>query len=292
MKFINKKYKMNTKLISLIGAFLFLSAGILFLIVFLLKYDIFSGDNFKLYGNQIAAGVSALWSASGLFFLFSAFVGQQQELKLQHEELELNRTEMKNTTVALQKQKDEMAKQNLLFQKQNFEQSFFSLTGFLNDLSKSSEIENIVSRDYSGLYHDLKRDLSHQNIYDNGEFKTYFRFIQNSSSLFSYYNFVFKIIRFIENSEFDFITKVFYFEITLNMLSQNNLFMLSLYSYSRYNKNDKKSIFYFILNTANKFSLFYRLNNYYDKIFHKLIDYKRSAFDKKFNSNFNIDETY
>lgn len=85
-------------------------------------------------GDFLAGSMTSAWSLARLFFIYVAFLGQKQQmiyqqdqLKINNEDLELNREEIKQTNETLKLQRKEMTKQNTTTKRQQFENLFFNL---------------------------------------------------------------------------------------------------------------------------------------------------------------------
>jgi hypothetical protein len=74
----------------------------------------------NLVGDFLGGILSSIWSLSGVFFLYVAFLGQRLQLLNQQKEIQLSIKEI----IA---QREEMAFQSITFERQLFENTFFNL---------------------------------------------------------------------------------------------------------------------------------------------------------------------
>lgn len=168
-------------------------SGVVVLIIAIILFFIPSYQEFaKFLGGIIAA----IWTLSGLFFVYVAFLGQKQSIQNQQLELFYNREELKATREELEGQKLQMIKQNETLKQQQFENTFFHLLEQLK-----TEIENLsildknkVNLSYSGLdaikylYSLLKDEYDLLDIKDEEIklSKTLYTFIQKNGLTSSY----------------------------------------------------------------------------------------------------------
>ena len=86
-------------------------------------------------GDFLAGGVAPIWALAGLFFIYTAFLSQKQQLINQQIELLYNQAEVRATREELRGQKEQMIRQNQLLQQQQFETTFFNLLNLLNEIT-------------------------------------------------------------------------------------------------------------------------------------------------------------
>lgn len=91
---------------------------------------------FSTYGDFTGGTVGAIWALGGIFLIYVAFLGQQQQLLYQQIELIQNQIEMRATQKELKGQKVELEEQNRLFKFQRFETAFFNLLNVQNDINQ------------------------------------------------------------------------------------------------------------------------------------------------------------
>lgn len=78
-------------------------------------------------GVFLSGTLASVWSLSGLFFIYVAFLGQKKQLLLQQIELLNSQLEVMYTQSELKGQKEAMNIQNQLITQQQFENTFFKL---------------------------------------------------------------------------------------------------------------------------------------------------------------------
>ncbi len=91
-------------------------------------------------GEFVGGTAGSLWALAGLFFIYAAFVGQQEELVYQ-------RVELRSTREELQFQRDDLAEQQILqneqARKQIFESTFFQLLRLHSDIVHRIRYEDV-----------------------------------------------------------------------------------------------------------------------------------------------------
>jgi hypothetical protein len=91
-------------------------------------------------GEFVGGTAGSLWALAGLFFIYAAFVGQQEELVYQ-------RVELRSTRQALQLQRTDLAEQQCLqneqARKQIFESMFFQLLRLHSDIVHRIRYEDV-----------------------------------------------------------------------------------------------------------------------------------------------------
>lgn len=91
-------------------------------------------------GEFVGGTAGSLWALAGLFFIYAAFVGQQEELVYQ-------RVELRSTREELQFQRDDLAEQQRLqneqARKQIFESTFFQLLRLHSDIVHRIRYEEV-----------------------------------------------------------------------------------------------------------------------------------------------------
>lgn len=128
-----QKLQSKIKLFTTI-AWLLIGAGIIILFFSLWIYYYDPTMTLSELGDFLAGSMTAAWSLAALFFIYIAFLGQkqqmiyqQQELRLNRDDLDLNRQEIKQTNETLKLQRQEMAKQNETAERHQFETLFFNM---------------------------------------------------------------------------------------------------------------------------------------------------------------------
>lgn len=104
-------------------------------------------------GEFVGGTAGAMWGLAGLFFIYAAFVGQQEELVYQ-------RMELRSTRQELQYQREDLAEQERLqneqASKQIFESTFFHLLRLHSDIVHRIRYEPVDAQtvDYVGPHSD------------------------------------------------------------------------------------------------------------------------------------------
>lgn len=215
-------------------------------------------------GDFIGGTVASLWSLSGLFFIYIAFLGQQKQMLFQNLELQFNRFEVKSTRFELKEQKLQMIEQNKSIKLQRFENTFFNMINLLHEIVNSIDIieekENIVTRLGGSMVEQFNNAEKHthfltkkgkdcfvsfrKELLENYEslslkdeeeikkIKIAFRdfYYKNEPDLRHYIQNVFQIALFIEKSEIE--NKNDYVELFRSQFSTNELVIIYYYSLS------------------------------------------------------------
>lgn len=92
-------------------------------------------------GSFAGGIVSSLFSLAGLFYIYVAFLGQQQQILYQRIDLEYNKEELLLTRNEIKNQSKEMKLQNETLMLQNFENKFFQL---LTNYQKSISLFYVI----------------------------------------------------------------------------------------------------------------------------------------------------
>jgi len=172
----------------------------------------------NLLGDFLSGSVASLWSLSGLFFIYVAFLGQKQQLLNQQLEIMYSRLEVKYTRYELKGQKKEMKTQNETLIKQKFENTFFQMLSLYNSIINSldtldSDSIKITGRDcfedyyqsilkstswviYGDEYHSVKENANINKTLEGFEIT----YESNKSDLGHYFRTLYQIIKFIDNS--------------------------------------------------------------------------------------------
>lgn len=132
----------------------------------------FGGLN--LLGDFLAGSVGSIWSLSGLFFVYIAFLGQKVQILHQRIDIMAGQQEIKYTRLQIMGQKKEMEIQNETLQQQNFENTFFQLLKYFNSTISNLKLVNqigtksgIGSDAFKFLYDELKSTTHLLTNYEN-----------------------------------------------------------------------------------------------------------------------------
>lgn len=113
-------------------------------------------------GSFLSGSVGALWSLAGLLMIYVAFLGQQKQVFQQEEELRLQREDLRET-------KREMKLQTAAFEAQRFDASFFSLLNahenYVRDIRSDSFRNTVRGREFFGaMYRWIEDDLARSGV--------------------------------------------------------------------------------------------------------------------------------
>lgn len=90
------------------------------------------------FGSYLQGAVQSLWSLAAFLFIYVAFLGQKQQLKLQSEQFEIEQRQqedqIKQQQGQLEDQRQQFKIQNESIQRQAFESSFFQLLNLHNQI--------------------------------------------------------------------------------------------------------------------------------------------------------------
>lgn len=114
-------------------------------------------------GSFMSGTVGSLWSLAGLLLIYVAFLGQQKQVLQQEEELRLQREDLRDT-------KREMKQQTAAFEAQRFDASFFSLLGaheaYVGELRSDKFPATVRGRAlFTALYLSLRQTSAVQQMY-------------------------------------------------------------------------------------------------------------------------------
>lgn len=225
--------------------------------IFYLSKNTESGFGLNLLGDFMAGTVASIWSLSGLFFIYVAFLGQKQQLLNQQLEIMYSQLEVKYTRLELSGQKQEMKEQNETLRQQKFENTFFQLLSLFNSIVNSLDIRNkstlVVTtsgRDCFEVFY--KRLNSHliSLIYGEGSnggditkatvdqaITAYDKFYtKDKSDMSHYFRTIYHIIKFVDKSEI--VNKKQYISIARAQLSSYEQILI-FYNCLHENGNEK-----------------------------------------------------
>ena len=221
-------------------------------------------SNAGLIGDFIGGLVGTIFSIIGILLLY--------------ETLALQRKEFKETRKVLMKEQ--------------FENTYFALINFYQDaLGKISEkITPIIGEPYiiSDLeYFEYKREFLYLNftptksiLKDSKSIKTAYTnfYLQNKTSLSIYFRTLYRIYKFIDESDFDSFTKMEYAKIFRAQLNQDELFFIYYNAYSNFGEKSRGLINKF--NLTKHLPLFSKLE--YKDFADKLNEVEKNSVEKIF----------
>ncbi|MFA6199664.1 MAG: putative phage abortive infection protein [Bacteroidales bacterium] len=236
---ITKKEKENTKKIKL--AFYVFLAVILVIGLFIISWWLF--DRYLPFDKSKNILFQDKFTAISALFSGFAFAGVIFTIVLQSKELKLQRKELEDTRVELQGQKEAIQKQNELFDRQRFENTFFNLLQNLASFVESSEYKSL-DKIYKGInsFDQMlcNLDLNNWKGYKGtsvliSEFKVdeikdaeelYNSFSSNHKNLCLYFRMLYRIIKFVDESELTDYEKYQYTSFVRAQLSNSQLSLL------------------------------------------------------------------
>jgi hypothetical protein len=99
--------------------------------------------NLSSLGSYLQGAVQSLWSLAAFLFIYVAFLGQKQQLKLQSDqfvkEQQKQEEQLRQQQMQLEDQRKQFQSQQGSIERQNFENSFFQLLGVHNQIVGSME---------------------------------------------------------------------------------------------------------------------------------------------------------
>ncbi len=176
----------------------------------------------------------------GLTAVFSglAFAGLIVTMIMQNEDLRLQRKELAATRVELAGQKDQLKLQNLFFEQQIFETTYFNLIRSLNELISGIEMKSGVrGRDAIKVIKDIyygRADHEMKSCRNDGKSDTeifnvaiqiyYETYEVNNDDLANYFRLLYRIFKFVDRSKIK--DKKFYSDILRAQLSNSEVALL------------------------------------------------------------------
>lgn len=204
------------------------------LLWFLFEFLFPSNKNIEFQDKFNAIG--ALFNGLAFAGIICTIILQRKDLDLQRQELKLTREEIKGQKLAAQKQ-------NELFDKQRFENTFFNLLHSYSSFTETFQFNYYLTRHIgmqafgfmldclnNNFWLDINRfDDLFQNLKSKDEEigrEMYSDFSNRYPSLGSYYRLLFRIIKFIDESELNDCEKYQYVSFLRSQLSDSQLILL------------------------------------------------------------------
>lgn len=178
-------------------------------------------------GSFAGGIVSSLFSLAGLFYIYVAFLGQQQQILYQRIDLEYNKEELSLTRNEIKNQSKEMKLQNETLMLQNFENKFFQL---LTNYQKSVSLFYVIMdmNFFNKFIEDYRNKIPYNTSLSFEERCEIINVCKLDDSILDY-TFVFQlknIILYLMNSHVK--NKDFYIDNVKSILSENEKKSLSL----------------------------------------------------------------
>jgi hypothetical protein len=221
---------------SVIGGFIILIiALILFFVPNSEETTIIALNKMEEFAKFLGSIVAAIWTLSGLFFVYVAFLGQKQSIQNQQLELFYNREELKATREELAGQKQQMIEQNKTLRQQQFENTFFKLFDEYNTfLSKNNKsILRIWSEIHKNGDIEITQDDCIKLFNCRIETKQH-----NHSKAFLIK--IILILKFIDSAKIG--NKSLYYQLLINQTYSDILFLVYIYSKKMYQNEELKEI--------------------------------------------------
>jgi hypothetical protein len=169
--------------------------------------------------------------------LFSglAFFGVMISIFFQNKELSLQREELKDTRKELQGQKEQMKKQNETLSKQTFENTFFKLLNFHNEIKNSIVFHNAKGRK---VFDHMSIELS--NKFRHNKENSIQSFFSAFSEQDYYFQNILEILKFLDKSSIN--EKKVYIDLIKAQFSSSELRLIFYFCLSEKGKNLKQLI--------------------------------------------------
>lgn len=182
--------------------------------------NISPNSNIKNLDDFMSGTVAAIWSLSGLFFIYVAFLGQKQQLLHQQTEIMYSQLEVKYTRQELEGQKKEMIEQNLTLRQQKFENTYFQLLNLFSSIVNSIDLRSTSTKEittsgrdcFEVFYKRLNTIVGRKNSEPSIEniIKSYDELYDSiKSDMSHYFRTYYHIIKFIDNSEMKIRSSIF-----------------------------------------------------------------------------------
>ncbi len=242
----------------------------------------------NLLGDFLGGSVASVWALAGLFLIYVAFLGQNQQLLNQQLEIMYSQLEVKYTRLELVGQKEEMKLQNETLLNQKFENTFFELLTLFNSIVNSLDLRKTIKtivatgRDcfetfYKYLTTETRTIIGQNNALVSTSMPQAIRayekvYNDNKSDLSHYFRTIYHIFKFIDSSNVE--DKRRYASIARAQLSSHEQVLLF---YNCLHKNGLKKFKPLI----ERYAIFKNLDR--ELIFspNHLNEYKNSAFGNK-----------
>ena len=188
-------------------------------------------ENRGQFGDMFGA-VNALFAGLAFAGVIGAIILQRNELRYQREELALQRKELELTRKEITGQKEQLRAQDQTLKKQNFENSFFQLLNFHNNIVSSLHIRGAGSSagfDGRGCFAKFTHDLGmkFQSVTDIDD--AWDRFAaEHHSNVDHYFRHLYNTVAFVDEHAFlvDFTEKKHYTNLIRGQLSTFELQLL------------------------------------------------------------------
>jgi len=231
-----------------VGAAIFLILPVLFLWkepIFDLNVPI-NKEFFGQFGDFVTGVVGSLWALSGVILFYIALREQRIDfntnriaLEKQIEALNIQSEEFKLQSRELEESRKIFNTQSKTLKKQQFESTFFSLIGVYIDITKNLDTDGDY---FESCIHRIFRTQfpstgTPQEIHKES-IKRYIRlYFEDKGKLSHYFRALYRVIHFIENSNFSDKEKTFYSKIVRAQLKEYQVLMLYYNANTDFGKN-------------------------------------------------------
>jgi len=248
-----KRYLFSTgmsKFLIALGAAIMIGSVVLFAwreYIFDIELPI-SKQNFGLFGDFVSGVVGSMWALAGVILFYVALTEQRNDfrtnreaLRAQIEALNLQAQEFKNQREELTLSRHIFREQSRTIKKQQFDTTFFSFLKLRSDI-----ILQLPKEEVAIDYFSLKRDLILKDfILEDSPEKTHKAAIQHymyfyyahKKELSHYFRSIYRIMRFIDESDLEDEAKHLYAKIFRSQLTENELFFLFYNAHTPYGLN-------------------------------------------------------
>lgn len=205
-------------------------------------------------GDFYSGTVTSLWSLSALFFIYVAFLGQKQQLNKQSIEIMQNQIELRMNREEQQNQRKEMKKHNETLEHQRFENTFFQLLRQHNDIINSIDLRRLSretlayyvyaqGRDCFKIFYDEEIKKKLEDVYElSNVMEKYEQFYKKrQSDLSHYFKSFYHILKFIKRGKKN-IDKNYYASLLRAQASNYELILIFYNGISVYGKEKLKPL--------------------------------------------------
>lgn len=208
---------------------------------------------FGLFGDFVSGLVGSIWALAGVILFYVALSEQRRDfetnrdaLKTQMQSLNLQSYEFKNQQQELAMSREISREQNITMKKQQFDATFFSFLQLRAEIVKSLPKKNSAS-DYfqtqkTALLQEFnsKASVEERHITAVEHYTTFY--YGHKEELSHYYRSIYRIIRFVDDSDLNEKDKYLYAKIFRSQLTESELFFLFYNAQTPYGGNFRQLI--------------------------------------------------
>lgn len=212
--------------------------------------------NFGLFGDFISGVVGSIWALAGVILFYVALTEQRKDFKTNKEALEkqtealnLQLLEFQNQRYELEHARRISVEQYKTLKRQQFESTFFSLIQLKSDITSRLPKDGNGGDYFTWKKNELEKDSNDIDTPEEMHIKTkelYLKFyFANKQELSHYYKSIYRVLKFIENSDFEEKEKQFYAKVLRSQFTENELFLLYYNSLTTYGQNLRRLILHY-----------------------------------------------